>query len=122
MSGSKDEFAYTFDNGTTCAIIADESNTEQANGASANAATLGLIILPITRKVRRGRYVSNDKLHSMYVPFLTPADSAAPPDSVIVNKANGSGGTLTVELFFKKRYAETFATGTGLDSGLNDGD
>jgi hypothetical protein len=122
MSGSRREFAYEFDDGNVCALLLDESNTEQANGASAALSTLGLIILPIARKCRRGRYVSNDKLHALSVVFLTPADSQNRPASIIVNKANGSGGTLTVELFFKKAYAESFAVGSGRDSALNDGD
>lgn len=122
MAGSKRDFLYQFDNGISCAIVADESNTEQANGVSAAANTAGLIVLPVTKYVRRGRYVSTDKLHSHIVPFLTPADAVNPPASLIINKANGSGGTLTVEVFFKKKYAEKFATSTGLDSGLNDGD
>jgi len=122
MSGSKREFAYQFNNGTVCAIIADESNVEQANGTSAAAATLGLIVLPIARQVRRARYTSTDKLHSHIVPILTQNDALAPVNSLIINKANGSGGVLTVEVFFRKAYAERFATGTGQDSGLNDGD
>lgn len=123
MAGSKRDFAYEFDNGIICAIQADESNTEAVNvGGPAASDTTGLIILPITKYVRRVRYSSVDKLHSAIIPVLTTEGLDTLPPSIEVNKANGSGGTLTVTLFLKKKYAEKFGTSSGQDSGLNDGD
>jgi hypothetical protein len=122
MSGSKRDFSYEFDSGIVAAIQADESNTEAVNGAAAASSTTGLIILPIAKYVRRVRYSSVDKLHSAIVPVLTPEGLENLPVSIEINKANGSGGAVTVTLFLKKKYAERFATSTGQDSGLNDGD
>lgn len=123
MAGSKRDFAYEFDTGIVCAIQADESNTEAINvGGAAAASTTGLIILPITKYVRRVRYTSNDKLHSVIVPVLTPEGLETLPVSIEVNKANGAGPSLTATLFLRKKYAERFGTSSGQDSGLNDGD
>jgi hypothetical protein len=122
MAGSKREFLYTSESGISWTIIADESNTEAVNGTSSQSSTLGVIVLPVTKYVRRARYVSADKLHSAIIPILTRADAVAPPPTITVNKANGSGGTLTVTLNYKKVYEEKFVAGSGQDSGLNDGD
>jgi hypothetical protein len=122
MAGSKKEFLYTSDSGISWTIIADESNTEAVNGTSAQTNTLGVIVLPVTKYVRRARYVSADKLHSATIPILTRADAIAPPATITVNKANGSGGSLTATLAFKKVYGEKFVAGSGQDTGLNDGD
>jgi hypothetical protein len=122
MSGSKREFLYTSSSGISFGIIADESSTEAVNGVSAASSTLGIIILPLTKYVRRARYTSSDKLHSAIIPILTRADALAPPPSITVNKANGSGGVLTATLNFRKVYEEKFVSGSNQDSGLNDGD
>lgn len=122
MAGSKREFLYETNSGTQFTIIADESNTEAINGISSASPTLGIIVLPLTRYVRRARYVSTDKLHSAIIPVLTPSDALLCPSVITINKANGSGGTLTVNLNFKRVLSERFVAGSGQDSGLNDGD
>lgn len=123
MAGSIRDFKYLFDNGVSCAIRADESNTEAVNAAGgAAAATTGLIVLPITKYVRRIRYRSVDKLHSVTVPVLDPEEIPVLPASFVINKANGAGPTLNITVFKGKVLGERFVASTGLDSGLNDGD
>jgi hypothetical protein len=122
MAGSLRDFFYEFDSGIAVAIQADESNTEAINGADASSSTLGLIILPLTKYVRRARYSSNDKLHSAVIPVLTKEGLDNLPPSIVINKANGSGGTISPTLFLRQRYGEKFKTSSGQDSGLNDGD
>lgn len=117
MAGSKREFLYQTDGGTRFAIIADESNTEDINFTDAAAATLGVIILPVAKYCRRARYASDDKLHSAMIPVLTPAGLATLPPFIDVNKANGAGGTLTVRLKYRQKYAEKFKAGSSGDTG-----
>lgn len=122
MSGSKREFAYVTDSGTTFAVVLDESNIEAVNTTGTGSPAAGLIVLPVARMLRKLRYVSANALYSLDIPVLTPGNILTAPQTIDVTFADGDGPAIVVTLSKRKAYAEQFVGARGGDSGLNDGD
>jgi hypothetical protein len=121
MAGSKRTFNYTADNGVVFALVLDESNTEAANGTSANvpaAAARSIIPRPVGMKPRRFFYQSatNQRIISCIV--LTPALYAGTPPATIPDTIAGGANTLN----FIRRVPESYPGIRWADTGQTDTD
>jgi hypothetical protein len=129
MAGSKRQFLYVTDDGTTqFNIVADESITESVN-SSLTAAQLssleGIVVLPCATRCRSVTYRSDDGLYTRKAIVLRNSVLTSLPTTITVRSGSGegsdSGASITLKL--KRPRTEQFSRGVGsADSGVTDGD
>lgn len=128
MAGSKKQFLYVSDDGTTqFNIVADESLTEAVNGsltAAQQAPLDGLVVLPCATRCRSATYRSDDGLISRKAIVLRPSVVSSLPPTISVRAGSGAGadagGAVTLRL--KRPRSEQFSRAANADTGLTDGD
>jgi hypothetical protein len=128
MAGSKKQFKYVTDDGTTAFnITADESVTEAIN-TSLTAAELqpldGIVVLPCATRCRSATYRSDDGLITRKGIVLQPSVLTSLPTTITVRSGSGSGtdAGAAVTLRLRRPRAEQFSRGVNADSGQTDGD
>jgi hypothetical protein len=127
MAGSKRWFSYTLDDGTTCGVQLDESNTEFLNGAGAAVPAPGARPprqAPKGTVLRSVYYSTTDGLRTLRLVALnqTIFASAGPNSPALPNPFTGTGPG-SGALSFRRKVAErSRAPFFNADTGLTDGD
>lgn len=123
MAGSKRWFSYTLDDGSTCGVFLDESNTEVINGGAANpppAISAPTRNYPSGTRLRSIYYASADGNRVLRCIALNQTIFAAIPASLrTIPDPLTTGATLT---FIRKRGEVVRTPAFGADTGLTDGD
>ena len=121
MAGSNKWFVYTTDDGTDFALYADESNTEEVNGATQDYVPAVAIkyALPKNIKPRRAVYANAEGTRTITCFCLTQAIyNGVPANKSSINDPLGTG---TLGLIRIRPEVITRLPFAG-DTGLNDGD
>lgn len=117
MAGSLIAFTYVADDGTSWALLRDESNVEAANGAGGKLTAGVKYKVPSNLRVRSATYANTEGTIRRKVPILTAATfSALTPASTITDQV--SGDTLNLR-FTEGERISLLPLG---DTALNDGD
>lgn len=117
MAGSLRGFPYTADDGTTWALLRDESNVEAVNGAGNPLTAAQKYKAPSNLRVRTATYANTAGTIRRKVPVLTPAIfGALTPSSTITDQVSGE----TLQLRFTEGERVSLLPLT--DTALNDGD
>lgn len=120
MAGSLRGFPYTADDGTTWALLRDESNVESVNGAGNPLTVDQKYKAPSNLRVRSATYQNTAGTIRRKVPVLTPAIfGSLTPASTLVDQV--SGETLQLRFTEGERVSLLPLTDTGLDDGDADG-
>lgn len=117
MAGSLRAFTYTADDGTTWALLRDESNVEAVNGAGNNLTAGVKYKAPSNLRVRTATYANASGTIRRVVPVLTSATFGGLTGSnTLVDQVSGE----TLQLRFTQGERVSLLPLT--DTGLNDGD
>lgn len=117
MAGSLRGFPYTADDGTSWAILRDESNVEAVNGGGNPLTAAQKYKAPSNLRLRSATYANAEGTIRRKVPVLTAATFAAlTPASTIVDQVSGE----TLQLRFTEGERVSLLPLT--DTALNDGD
>lgn len=117
MAGSLRAFTYSADDGTTWALLRDESNVEAVNGAGNNLTAAVKYKAPSNLRVRSATYANAAGTIRRKVPVLTAATFAAlTAADTITDQVSGE----TLQLRFTEGERVSLLPIT--DTGLNDGD
>jgi hypothetical protein len=121
MAGSLRGFPYTDANGDVYTVIADESNTEAANGAGATAPAAGSDVRRNAGNLRQAVYRNPVTGATRTVLVLTEALLLALP-AVIQFLSATAGSAGTAQAFNLVRTKPQTSRRYGGDTGLTDGD
>lgn len=123
MAGSRKDFLYTDDTGTTFAINLDESNTEAVNGTAGQLTVANGVqdYVPRNVKVREVFYGNAARTRTIRCVALTPAiygSLLTPPFPPIPDPIDSGGPVLTLS----RANGERRRVPRAVDTGLIDGD
>lgn len=120
MAGSLRGFPYTADDGTSWALLRDESNVEAVNGGGNPLTATQKYKAPSNLRVRTATYANTAGTIRRKVPVLTAAIfGALTPSSTIVDQV--SGETLQLRFTEGERVSLLPLTDTALTDGDLDG-
>lgn len=120
MAGSLRGFPYTADDGTSWALLRDESNVEAVNGGGNPLTATQKYKAPSNLRVRTATFANAEGTIRRKVPVLTAATFAAlTPATTITDQV--SGDVLQLRFTEGERVSLLPLTDTALDDGDADG-